>query len=772
MGKYTNQHLTIHERVTDLMSRMTIKEKVGQVNQHLYGWQVYNKNEEGHFELTDYFKDHVKRGGGIGALYGLFRADPWSQVDYNNGILPEDSKEVTQLVQDYVKKNSRLGIPTLFVEECPHGHQGLDSVSYPTNIGRGAMFDKALIERMSKLMAEELAYKGVHIGLVSTLDLARDPRWGRTEECFGEDPHLAAEYTKAVLKGFQGDLIKEGESFVNKTVEEISRKRGQIGVVLKHLIGQGDALGGHNSGDVPIGQRELYDIYSELIDSSKHAVGVMAAYNDLDGIPCHGNQALLTDTLKHKLGFQGIVMADGGAIDRLLIGDNPYDRKAKVALEAGIDISLWDQSFLFIEDGINNGSIKEDTLDKAVYRVLSVKFLLGLFDDAQPSSNSSDALQLEKIKEESQAVNLKSAVQSLTLVKNSEDILPLGFPKRLSVVGPNAHSLYNQLGDYISPQNNNYSSTLLEGIKEEFKDSEIVYNKGCEVRGYEETIDEAVDCSRNADYIILALGGSSARNFSTDFLSNGAVNTPEENMDTGENIDVASLRLGGYQLKLLKQLRTLDIPIITVMIQGRPYELNEVFTYSDAVLIAWYPGQRGGEAIATVLSGKNSPEGRLPISIPFSSSQLPVYYNQKLSLKKEDYFDLTGKAHLPFGFNMSYSPVEAIHLAVEKEVYSISDLEKGKTIEVSLTLRNNGEKTVSESVLCFVTQFGTPVLSRKKALKQFKKVRLTPDTIEEITFILKGDMFKQLSIDYTETIYPSTVKVMVNDLECSFMLTP
>lgn len=762
MEAYKDSSLPIHERVTDLISHMTVKEKVGQVNQHLYGWKVYEKNDLGEIELTDYFKDHVKWGGGLGALYGLFRADPWSEVSYDNGISPEESLEVTQKVQRYIKENSRLGIPTLFVEECPHGHQGLDSISYPTNIGRGAMFNPELIEDMSKSMAEELSLKGVHIGLVSTLDLARDPRWGRTEECFSEDPYLASVYSEAVVKGFQGDLIQSDVPFTEKTVHEINRKPHQIGVVLKHLIAQGDALGGHNSGDVSLGERELFDIYSPLMDSARNAVGVMAAYNDIDGVPCHANPKLLKKALKEDRQFQGIVMADGGATDRLLVHSRDTVGKAKLALEGGVDLSLWDHAYLSIEEGVTSGRISEKELDEAVYRVLAIKFLLGLFDEEDTEKAEVD---WKAKKEEWQKINLQSAKESITLVKNKDAILPLKEPGKIAVVGPNAHALYNQLGDYTSPQNNDESSTVLEGIQRRFKDSDVVYSEGCQIRSPEENIEETLDIVSDSDVIIVALGGSSTRNFGGDFLANGAVDKPEENMDTGENIDVASLELGGYQLELFRELTKLNKPIITVMIQGRPYVMEEILSDSDAVLIAWYPGQKGGEAIASIIAGDENPNGRLPISVPKSSGQLPVYYNQKLSLKKEDYFDMDGKPTLTFGEGFSYSDVSYTDLSTNLEKITSEELMDGAQIDVSVRIQNKSDIAVNEPVLLFIRKMGTPLLTRHKELVGMDKVFIEGKSEVKVTFTLSAKAFLQLDFDNKPVIYPSVTRLMIGTTE-------
>lgn len=272
---YQNKKLSIRNRTQDLLSRMTIAEKVGQVNQHLYGWKCYQLDSTGP-HLTDYLKQHVRWGGGLGALYGVLRADPWSQVNYNNGIRAVDSYKVMNQIQKYIISHSRLGIPALFVEECPHGHQGLDSISYPTNIGKGNSFNRELMKAMAHEQAKELRMKGIHLALVSTLDLAKDPRWGRTEECFGEDPYLSSEYSKAIVEGFQGSLISDEKNFLDKRVPKRDFLSQHMGVVLKHFISQGEVQGGHNSGTVSLGQRDFKEIYLPLIKSTKNACGIMA----------------------------------------------------------------------------------------------------------------------------------------------------------------------------------------------------------------------------------------------------------------------------------------------------------------------------------------------------------------------------------------------------------------------------------------------------------------------------------------------------------------
>ena len=752
---YQNPKLTIRQRVEDLLSRMNIAEKVGQVNQHLYGWECYEKNGD-KIELTEKLKEHVKWGGGLGALYGLFRSDPWSKTDYKNGIPAKESWKVANLVQEYVLQHSRWKIPVLLVEECPHGHQGLDGISYPTNIGRGNTFNVALLEQSSRLMAKELAAKGVHLALVSTLDLAKDPRWGRTEECFGEDPILSARFSEAVVRGFQGEIISEKVSFLDQTVEEINKKKDQIGVVLKHCIAQGEALGGHNSGTVTIGRREFSDIYGPLLKSTRNAVGIMAAYNDIDGVPCHINRALFEQTLRKEIGYQGIVMADGVALDRL--SDVFTDKKtaAAYALAAGIDLSLWDETYTKIAEAIDDQVVDEQLLDQAVRRVLSVKFLLGLFE--QPFANDPKEY-WDHLMEESEHLNLETAKESITLLKN-DGILPLDQQvKNIAVIGPNAHDVYHLLGDYSAPQTEDrLKKTIVQEIKTEFPQSKVSYAQGCEVRNQEdqeEKLLEAVTLAQNSDVIIAVLGGSSARNFDMEFLRNGAVSSKGINMDSGENVDVASLSLGGYQEQLIEQLYQLGKPIITILVQGRPYDLMKIESFTNAIATAWFPGQEGGKAIAQMISGRNNPSGRLSLSYPRNSRQLPVYYYQRAASKQENYYDLSGSPFYPFGHGLSYTTFEYSQMEVK------TDIDK---VIISIKVKNTGSVSGKTSTLVYVRLIDGAVIQRTKLLKAFRKDELRSQEERLLVFELTSEDFSYMDID-DKRHYAKKAVIMVEQQE-------
>ncbi|EJV50662.1 glycosyl hydrolase family 3 protein [Enterococcus faecium TX1337RF] len=734
---------------------MNIAEKVGQVNQHLYGWECYEKNGD-KIELTEKLKEHVKWGGCLGALYGLFRSDPWSKTDYKNGIPAKESWKVANLVQEYVLQHSRWKIPVLLVEECPHGHQGLDGISYPTNIGRGNTFNVALLEQSSRLMAKELAAKGVHLALVSTLDLAKDPRWGRTEECFGEDPILSARFSEAVVRGFQGEIISEKVSFLDQTVEEINKKKDQIGVVLKHCIAQGEALGGHNSGTVTIGRREFSDIYGPLLKSTRNAVGVMAAYNDIDGVPCHINRALFEQTLRKEIGYQGIVMADGVALDRL--ADVFTDKKtaAAYALAAGIDLSLWDETYTKIAEAIDDQVVDEKLLDQAVRRVLSVKFLLGLFE--QPFANDPKEY-WDHLMEESEHLNLETAKESITLLKN-DGILPLDQQvKNIAVIGPNAHDVYHLLGDYSAPQTEDrLKKTIVQEIKTEFPQSKVSYAQGCEVRNQEdqeEKLLEAVTLAQNSDVIIAVLGGSSARNFDMEFLRNGAVSSKGINMDSGENVDVASLSLGGYQEQLIEQLYQLGKPIITILVQGRPYDLMKIESFTNAIATAWFPGQEGGKAIAQMISGRNNPSGRLSLSYPRNSRQLPVYYYQRAASKQENYYDLSGSPFYPFGHGLSYTTFEYSQMEVK------TDIDK---VIISIKVKNTGSVSGKTSTLVYVRLIDGAVIQRTKLLKAFRKDELRSQEERLLVFELTSEDFSYMDID-DKRHYVKKAVIMVEQQE-------
>ncbi|WP_257348905.1 glycoside hydrolase family 3 N-terminal domain-containing protein [Pseudalkalibacillus decolorationis] len=751
MEIYQDSSLSIHERVKDLIYHMSLKEKVGQLNQKMYGWNAYKKTDNG-YELTDAFKEHVSKFDGMGALYGLFRADPWSNVNFSNGIAAKDSAIVTNMVQQYIKENTRLGIPVLFSEECPHGHQALDSTLFPTHIGSGASWNPDLQQQISQCVAEELRVRGAHLGLVSTLDIVRDPRWGRTEECFSEDPYLSARMTKAVVRGMQDEVNEKGVS-------------PKVISVLKHFAAQGAGIGGHNSAPALIGERELRELYLPPMKAGVEsgALACMAAYNEIDGVLCHANGRLLTGILRDEWNFKGIVMADGTALDRLLKLTGDQELAAAYGLKAGVDLSLWDNVYTTIKTAVENGKVQEELVDQSVSRVLYLKFKLGLFDDRR-FIEESEPLKVIGCRKSTE-INLNMARQSVVLLKNKNNILPINKRiKKVAVIGPSANNIYSLLGDYTPPQRKGNVITILDGIRSIVnQDTVVSYAKGSGFRDNSSSdLLAAKKIADEADIVVMALGGTSARDFNMEFENNGAVKQySEREMDCGENVDVANLDLGGAQQELVQEIVSTGTPVVAVLIQGRPYSIPRISQQCDAILTGWYPGQQGGRAIAEVLFGDVNPNGKLPVSIPYSSMQLPVYYNYKDSGAKVNYFDMSGIALYPFGHGLSYTSFDYCFSINSKEVITLRELKDSKKVKVSVDVKNSGNRDGYEVCQLYIKDMEASVTQRIKELKGFKKVWLRENETRTITFTLGFEELAIWNIDMDFDIEPGTVKLMV-----------
>ena len=697
MLPYQQAELPIAQRVDDLLGRMTLDEKIGQLNQRLYGWEAYEL-VDGEFTLTPTFTEEAAKYGGIGALYGLFRADPWSGVGFGNGIRAASAAGTVAAVQKWLRDNTRLGIPALIVEEAPHGHQGLDSILFPVNLNVGATWNPELYAEAAAYVGAELRSRGVHIGLVSALDMARDPRWGRTEECYGEDPYLAARLTEALVHGMQGS---------------------GLGVVLKHFAGQGAGTGGRNGAAAPIGDRELREIHlpAAYAGIRAGAVGVMAAYNDIDGVPCIAHHRLLTGILREEWGFDGLVMGDGKAIDRLVRLTGSLPGAAAMALRSGVDLSLWDNAFAVLNEAVTAGMADGRDIDTAVRRVLSVKFRLGLFD-AQDSPAAVDPVA-------GQRLSLSVATESLVLLHNPDGVLPLSPEiRRIAVLGPNADRLANQCGDYTPPLADGVGATVLAGLRAQ-AGVPVDYAPGCTVTGTSTAgFAEAVRVAAAADVAILVLGGSSARQRDTTFADNGAAVLTESvnEMNCGEGVDLADVRLGGVQRELVAAIAETGTPIVAVLIQGRPHAVPELPESCAAVLSAWYPGPYGGTAIASVLLGNAEPTGRLPVSVPRSSAQLPVYYNGR-DVDGNDYFDSPATALYPFGSGLGYTEF----------AYAVPDV-SGDRATVRVT--NVGDRRGTEIVQCYIRRNTAEIWPRRRELCGFARITLDPGESHEVAFAL------------------------------------
>lgn len=686
------------ERAEDLLSRLTLREKVGQVNQRLYGFSAYTRSGE-KIRLSSDFAEEVEKYGGLGVLYGLYRADPWSRRDYANGLYGPFMKRAYNMVQKYVVNNSRFGIPVLMSTECPHGHQALGGYLLPVNLGVGAAWNPDLAQAAYQVCGEQMKDLGVHYALISMLDMLRDPRWGRSEECFGEDPYLSAQMARRVVRG--------------------CRKQG-VPVVAKHFCAQGETTGGVNASAARIGPRELREIHLPVMKAccNEGVEGVMAAYNEIDGMYCHGNHFLLQDILRGELGFTGAVMADGGAIDRLDNLTGSSVASGAMALRAGVDIGLWDKAFSHLEEAVEQGLVTEAELDRSVLRVLELKFRLGLFEHPYLEETPPKIFMVEAYPQ-----SLELARQGAVLLKN-DGVLPLAAKgKRIAVIGPNADNLYNQLGDYTPAMRKGFGVTLLAGLREFLGKDAVSYAEGCPVCGDDATgIPAAVRLARESDLVILAVGGSSSRFAGARFDINGAAEVDGDVlMDCGEGIDCSMLQLPGQQECLCQAVLETGVPVVTVVIAGRPYAIPKLCQKSDAVLYAFYPGPWGGRALSEILLGKVSPSGRLPASLPRSVGQLPCYYNPKSSYRPMRYCDQEENALYPFGYGLSYTT-----FFLEKTAHcariSIEELRAGKRAEVTFRLKNTGKQDSYAVPQLFIRDLQASTVRRIRELKAFDKV--------------------------------------------------
>ena len=750
MFRYKNASLPTQERVNDLLSHMTLREKVGQLNQRLYGFRAYERKGD-EITLTKETIEEAKYFGGLGVVYGLYRADPWSAKTTENGLSKEYAIKGYNLLQRCCLEHSRLGIPLLLSSECPHGHQALDGYLLPVNLAAGATFDPKLYKEAVSVCAHQLKQMGVNLSLVSALDVARDPRWGRTEECFGEDPYLCSCFAKAAVEGTQS----EG-----------------VAMVAKHFCAQGETTGGVNASAARIGERELREIHLPAAKACCEAgvKGVMAAYNEIDGVYCHMNHHLLTEILRDEFGFDGIVMADGVALDRLqeAVGDEPH--AAALALSAGVDVSLWDNVFPYLEDAVKDGLLDEALLDEAVKRVLTLKFEQGLFEHPYlPEDSKEENYTMEKYPQ-----SLQLARESVVMLKN-KNVLPLKTSdQKILVLGPSADDIYRMLGDYTPPVSDENSFTLLKGLEYLAGDRII---KTCSYTALtEEKKKEVQELIDWADVVILAIGGSSSRFGGALFDNNGAAvvqgtqkdisidsdlvrkNKEAWAMDCGEGMDSSTLSLPGDQLDWFLFVRESKKPLVSIVVAGRPYAISKIALKTDALLYSFYPGPYGGLALAQLLYGQESPSGRLPISIPAHVGQLPVYYNPKRSYEAMKYWDEEDHALYEFGEGFGYGQLSYENMTLQKEIDNGSFAYK-----VTFSVSNKSDADDFAVPQLYVRDIAASTVRRVRELKRFTKTSLKAGQTKQISILLDRNAFTIWNLQMKQVVEPGEFEILLMD---------
>ena len=710
------------DKVEALLSQMTLEEKCGQLSCPI-GFNYYGKDGDSLWLADDFLSmmDTLP----LGSCWAVLRADPWSRKTVETGLHPKESARLLNMMQHHAVENTRLGIPLLFCEETPHGHMAVGTTVFPTGIGQASTWDPALLEQMGEVMGKEVSLQGAQIGYGPVLDIARDPRWSRVEETFGEDPYLSGVLGTAVVKGMQKHVC----------------------ATLKHLAAYGIPQGGHNAATAEVGQNRLMTDYLPSFEKAIVEGGaktVMTSYNTIDGVPCSANQWLLQEVLRNSWDFKGVVFSDLNAVNAIYatqhVAADPAEAAA-LALKAGVDIDLGGYNYGgFLKEALQRGLVTEADIDRAVRHVLQLKYDFGLFDNpyvdevlAEKEVGAEESAQLAK------QVSLESAV----LLKN-DGILPFGeHIKKVAVIGPNADNMYNQLGDYTAPQDPERIVTMLEGIHDKGR-AEVTYAKGCAVRDENEAdMDEAVRVAKAADVVVLVVGGSSARDFKTSYEDTGAavVNESISDMDCGEGYDRSTLKLLGRQEELMERIYAIGKPVVTVYIQGRPLDMNLANEKSNALLTLWYSGMEGGSALADILWGDYNPAGRLPISIPRSVGQISVYYSQP---QMSDYVEESSKPLFPFGFGLSYTQFEYSDLKVEPvkamsfQCGTVRGLESmdDTVCKVTCTVKNIGPCDGDEVVQLYVRDEVASVAPASKLLKGFQRVHINKGETQNVDFYL------------------------------------
>jgi beta-glucosidase len=736
---YQDARLPVEQRVTDLLKRMSLEEKIAQLQG---AWENRAIVQDPKTLFVDEKGNFVPAQASLLLKNGL---GEMSRPSENRG--PREMADFTNTLQKWMKENTRLGIPILFHEECLHGHAAPKGTSYPQAIALASTWDPSLVRDVFAATAAEVRARGAQQCLTPVLDLARDPRWGRTEETYGEDPYLVSRIGVAAIQGFQGAGPVIDKSHVIATA--------------KHFAVHGQPEGGTNVAPGNYSERLIREYFLKPFEAAVEEGGVesvMASYNEIDGIPSHGNKHLLDDILRQEWGFSGVLVSDYFGIADLnvlhhVVASN--DEAAKLALESGVDVELpFGNAYNSLINQIRDGKVSQRDVDRAVARVLRLKFLTGLFEDP-----SVDPEYAEKITNnaEHQQLALKAAHEAIILLKNQNNLLPLNLSKyrRIAVIGPNAAELH--LGGYSD--NPGRGISILQGIKNKVGASAgVLYSEGCKItesapdwnadrvvlgdpKLNTKRIAAAVQVAKKADVVILVLGENEQ--------------TSREAWAPTHEGDRDDLDLLGNQNDLAKAVLASGKPTVVFLIHGRPNSINYIASNVPAILDGWYLGQETGTAVADVLFGDYNPGGKLPITVPRSVGQLPDYYYQKPSAKR-DYLGTSTQPLFPFGYGLSYSSFKYSNLRLATDAIG----PQGQT-KVSVDVTNTGKLRGDEVAQLYIRDEVSSVTRPVKELRGFQRITLDPGQTQTVEFTLGPEHLSFLNRDMHRVVEPGTFKLMV-----------
>lgn len=737
---YRNPKLPIELRLADLLSRMTLEEKVSQL-EGVWENRQFMKTPESRF-VND-------KGAFVPERAAVLLKDGIGEMSRPGEVAagPREMAEFTNAMQKWVRENTRLGIPVLFHEECLHGHVAPKSTSYPAAIGLASTWDTGLVHDVFTAVAAEVRAQGAQQCLAPVVDIARDPRWGRTEETYGEDPYLVSRIGVAAIEGLQGT-----GPFFDKT---------HVMATAKHFAVHSQPEGGTNVAPGNYSERVIREYFLKPFKAAvqeAHVASIMPSYNEIDGIPSHSNQHLLIDVLRHEWGFDGVVVSDYFGITELIRVHHVVGTKeaaAKLALESGVDLELpFPDAFPSLIEQVKDGKVAEATVDRAVANVLREKFRAGLFDDPYADPDYAEKITNNA---EHQKLALQAARETITLLKNQDHLLPLDISKykRIAVIGPNAADVH--LGGYSNKPGRGVS--ILQGIKNRVgTGTEVLYAEGVKITETQPDWDadkvvlgdptlnarriaEAVKTAQKADLIVLVLGGNEQ--------------TSREAWAPEHKGDRDSLDLLGNQDDLAKAMLATHKPVVVFLIHGRPNSINYIAENVPAIVDGWYLGQEGGTAAAEVLFGDYNPAGRLPITVPRSVGQLPDYYYQKPSAKRE-YLDDSTQPLFPFGWGLSYSTFKYSNLHLTPDTIGPEG-----TTQVSVEVTNTSNVRGDEVVQLYIRDEISSVTRPVKELRGFRRITLDPGQTKSVEFPLGFDELSFLNRDMRRVVEPGTFKIMV-----------
>lgn len=749
---YLSADLPIDQRVEDLLSRMTLEEKAAQM---VCVWNEKNDkllSEKIEFD-PERAQQHLGHGHGVGQVGRVSDSGSQSGVNFAKGRNARQMAELTNAIQRWFLENSRLGIPVVFHEECLHGLMGVDATSFPQPIGLGATFDPDLVRRVFATTAAETRCRGGHHALTPVVDVARDPRWGRVEETYGEDPYLVAELGVAAVQGFQGDrTFRDGKHVV---------------ATLKHFAAHGQPESGTNCAPVNVSLRVLREIFLYPFKRAIQdggAMSVMASYNEIDGVPSHANSWLLRDVLRDEWGFDGVVVSDYYAIRELNERPELYghhlaidgQKAGEMAVRAGVNIELPEPDcYKDLVDSVQAKRLDEATLDALVRPLLRQKFQLGLFEN--PYVDPDVAEQLSGC-EAHREIALEAAHKTFTLLKNNNQAAPLDAKSvdKIAVIGPNSDRPL--LGGYSGKPK--YLSTVLSGIRDYVGDAvEIIHHEGCKItKGgswFEDEVlpfdaDEdrrsiaaAVEAARSADVIVLAVGGNEQ--------------TSREAWMGNHMGDRANLQMVGLQDELVDALAELGKPMIAFLFNGRPLAVCNLVEKVDALFECWYLGQETGRVVADVLFGEYNPGGKLPMTVPRSVGHVPAYYNYKPSARRGYLFDDVSPL-FPFGYGLSYTEFELGAPRLEKDSISADE-----STRVVVDVTNKGNHRGDEVVQLYIRDRISSATRPIKELKGFQRITLQPGEQQTVALDITPDSLAFFDIDMRYRVEPGEFEIMVGN---------